>query len=788
MSQSLFFNYNSYLETFCENIISQVESIQQKQEDSHGKVYFCAISRKTPKLLHLLRRKLKQVWNSLEIITEYTFPFLDWSDIKVMILADDAIYYGSTFYAVYKQIQTYSPQTRIVPICCIKASELLLPFEDDLLAEQVARETGHYFVNCLGINFKNQCAPFEVEFPVIEVVLSKNADEILRNLLKHARLGSHRIYSLYNNEEIAPKDKVEFCIDVSETGDCCNKIRGYYQNRKLLLSSICANSIREDKLLSEDLFKDTRYNKAWRYVRNHIDIEHQGIYELKVLTIAANFLYSLDMFAYVWPELSEKLRTRVEGRYPLCHLRDREIKLLFGAKMFSYLSDYSKYLTNFDFEDWFYDDENADISKSIEYLPERLEYRDYYHDMQLKLADRFDDVTDSLGALFYVQNNMLDKMNRPSYETNNMRLSYGHTFGSVLTLMKKKYGYKTELPKIIHQWVDEHVDVASIVPQYIRVLSKDRYVWVRVFRSGENELYFISHWARLCIAIMRKEMELRGVVRFEKRYINSLLSWIYKTNNLQNYSYHPVEINYQDHCFQINDEGKRILDILVKMEILLETQNGYVELNKGLLDEELYSGTILPSSIMREITDQLKRLHGIIPMSLNASSYTCFFVLELADSEIESNRHECWKMLADFVSDMVEGKYISQKDKVKTYLEIRKIIDISLSEQLANKVKFYDFPQKIHKQKGKMEYNLFISRLLCLTYKDKMNILIQLLEIVVLNNQHAKEKILNLLKDASEHLAFIKLRNDIAGVENNEQFCEKVIKLMNDNKWNLWIS
>lgn len=794
MSEGLFYNYDSYLSTFCENIISQVESIKKNHEDSHEKVYFCAISRKAPKLLDILRKKLKQVWNSLEIITEYTFPFLDWQDIKAIVLADDAIYYGSTFYAVYKQIQAYSPHTRIIPICCIKASELSLPFDDDLLSEQVARVTGHYFVNCLGIDFKKQCTPFEVEFPVLEVKLPENAYEIIGNLFKNARLEDHLVYRLFDNNDFVPNDKVEFCIEVSDKGDCCRKIRGYYRNGTLLLSSICANSIMEESLKKEDLFKGTNYDEAWRYVSGRMTPGHQSVYELKVLTIAANFFYSLDMFAHLWPSISAKLVARSERKKLSCHLRNREVKLLFGEKILDYLPNYSKYLeyVRYGFGEWIYNTEDAEISKNVEYLPPKLDYRDYYHEKQAKLVDQFDDVTASLTALFYVQNNMLDKMNRPSYDADNTRLSYGHTFGSIFPLMSKKYGNKPDLMKIIHQWVDEHIDVASIVPQYIRASCKDRNVWVRVFRSGENELYFISHWARLCVAIMRIEMKLTGAARFEKRYMNNLLSWIYKKNKLQYFSYHLVEISYQNHCFQMTDENYQILDTLLKLEVLSEKQDGYVELNNGLLDEELYSGTILPSSMMKEINEQLKQFHSLIPMPHISFHYSCFFILELGVAEIPDNRRECRKLLANFVSDIVDGGYIDQKDRVRTYLEIRKIIEISLVEQMTNKVKSFDFSSEIHKSEQKIKFHLFINKLMELTYKDKMNILVQVLEILILNGQldgqHAKEKVLNLLKDASGYLPLIKLRNDVAGVENNDQFCEKVLKLMNDNKWNLWIS
>ena len=69
--------FKSYVNAFCKHIKEQVNLIIKRHEDTEGKVYFCAISRKTPKLMDLLREQLGSIWDSLEIITEFTVPFID---------------------------------------------------------------------------------------------------------------------------------------------------------------------------------------------------------------------------------------------------------------------------------------------------------------------------------------------------------------------------------------------------------------------------------------------------------------------------------------------------------------------------------------------------------------------------------------------------------------------------------------------------------------------------------------------------------------------------------------
>ena len=100
---ALFDNYNSYINTFCEKFLDEVKDAFIHHEDVKGKVYVCAISRKTPKLLDLLRTKkgdIDAIWDKLNIFTEITLPFIDWKEVKRIILIDDAIYFGYTFTAI----------------------------------------------------------------------------------------------------------------------------------------------------------------------------------------------------------------------------------------------------------------------------------------------------------------------------------------------------------------------------------------------------------------------------------------------------------------------------------------------------------------------------------------------------------------------------------------------------------------------------------------------------------------------------------------------------------------
>lgn len=51
----LFSQYNEYVKDLCSNIQEEVKKALKAHKDSSGKIYLCAISRKIPKLLDILR-------------------------------------------------------------------------------------------------------------------------------------------------------------------------------------------------------------------------------------------------------------------------------------------------------------------------------------------------------------------------------------------------------------------------------------------------------------------------------------------------------------------------------------------------------------------------------------------------------------------------------------------------------------------------------------------------------------------------------------------------------------
>ena len=337
-----------------------------------------------------------------------------------------------------------------------------------------------------------------------------------------------------------------------------------------------------------------------------------GVYQ--TLCMACNFFYSISMFLNKWNIISDS----IEGAFGLnggtVDLRQRELDLLFGKDLASQLYEWYAYNIDVDnvFVDGVYLAEVDAMDSSEEYVPKNLMHWAYYHEVQERFLTKFHNVSGILLALLYIQNFMLDKMNRRYYLVNNERLKYGHTFGSLSRLLEKAGLGQWEDRLNMHAWVDAHIDSASIVPQYIKVenlLGEE--VWTRVFRSGENEIHFVSHWARLSVDIMRKEMELTGLVKMDLAFFSGLLSWVYRKFQLATYFEDTVVCTYYTNRYGMNvkvgDLKMDVCDVLEKLEII-KIIDQLVELNENLLDEELMSGSILPDSVLEAIHGYLEDL------------------------------------------------------------------------------------------------------------------------------------------------------------------------------------
>lgn len=666
MDENYYNQFEGYLNSFCSNLKSQINKIIQEKEDTNGKVVVCAIARKAPKLLDYLHDRLDDVWDKMYVITEIALPFLKWGDIRQIILIDDAIYYGSTVEGVYAKIRKFSDAVKIVPICCISAAEPQLSFEKDLLSESVERSVGHYFVDCLSGRFKKLLTPFEVEFPVLSIQYPDGQAFDSKRFVKDIKeYGIGYVYFISDQE---------WGLDMSDNGKECKKIRFYFHEHTMLLTCICTTPVFEKVLMDNNLFNNTIYASIWHNtIRKGLvgcsDEDALG----KALCIAYNFLYSLAEFSKVWSPIKNCIDTQFENNFVTIKFSEREPSLLFtdtlSKPILQWVDDFLAISTIASTDSFTeYEVDNFDVDKEV--LPGTFEFSELYFSQQKKFLDSFDKPELVLMSLFYLQNTMLDKLNRAFYMLNNERLKYGHSFSTLGSLFDRK-GFKGYRSKM-HSWVDQNIDRASIVPQYLKVTNSDRKsVWTRVFRSGENEMLFVSKWGRLVLHVLDNELRESGMESIARSYLSSLIVYLHRKVGLNDCGFEVQDIQRINHThstyIKIGNETVEILDLMKKLDLILEDEANQIKIEEESLDNELLSGLSLPIAKTEEIDNLLSDVHGSILDIWVNFRYVPFFDHELYDGVEISGNYDALGNLFDFMK-----KHVANEDVVnnwKGYLE-----------------------------------------------------------------------------------------------------------------------
>lgn len=789
----LFKQYNEYVEGLCSNIKDEVEKALKAHKDSGGKIYLCAISRKTPKLLDIWRHKLAGVWDKLKIVTEIALPFLEWNDIRIMLLVDDAIYYGSTFTSVYNLIRKYSPETKVVPLCCIKAAETSLVFDNDLKAQIGPRALGHYFVNSLGIDFRKQCTPFEVEFPVFEIELGQDVVPMCNELLSSFREINNNTYIIDNGIDTyldAKEEKVsELGMDYSKNGEVCRKIRFYLKGEKILASSIYAYTIAQISLFDDTLFGETVYDDLWKFIVNKVLTKERDEDACRSLCIAINFIYSMDAFFRKWSLIKGCIEDAYKKTDVKFSVSEREVGLLFGDTIRSYFTDWLK---------WNSIEEVAHLLSEIgpeqneggnrEYLPEALSYKGYYHTVQERFLKKNGSVAETLDGLFYVQNCMLDKMNRPFFQTSNKRLKYGHTFGSLKRLLnqRSKPGEEDGDDIELHKWVDARIDSATVVPQYIKTAINDSQVWVRVFRSGENEIDFISHWVRLCAIILKTELQASGLRSIDKRYFSSLISLVFNKYKLAGYFYGKPSCKHQDYCYQMmlsENSNASVIDRLQELEVVTVNHEGRIALNEDFFDEELLLGSILPEKMMDEICDYITHLP--FPMHTgDPDYYMAFFEYYLHDYASQKDSDVIpVDSIFQFLKQFVEEKKEITDDVLLEFSLLRNNVICAENQKRLREMDWGTNVQDCEDSTFEDE----VAKLKPLLSKSRIRTLLELIGISIINGNDNGKKLVAFLKDVEIPELRI-LSSQLAGLVQNKKMNVAVFNAILSKGKHLWTS
>lgn len=501
-----------------------------KRSFSNPKALKVAIARKCPRLCELEGIE--------DVISEHALPFvLPRSNHKIIYVADEAIYHGTTFSRIYNVVRTGALIRQLVRKEGVQPPQPVKAVPAAISSEALSRLKGKIefltdnpgsllindrqiplFVNTLIESFYELGKPFDIEFPIFYINKKVPTDANIR-ILK--TVGSQF------GKEGGAEDKPAFCIQHKN-------VQGIYESVTLLLSDkIYKNSgqvesdfikvrtfphphkeqtafafyaprIIDDSYICEKtpLFRNTPYEKPWNLLWRiaHPDIRFDTIldgisdynelaqkkydkqeYEYHVkrtFLILANYFYSHHL---AW-QLKENIEKEYGVEADSLRLDLIDLAYLVGHSLAGILSRYlMKEMREAPCKLPLIFMQRTEINKNI---PPTYSYG--YEQANSRTLPKCQYVSEMLSNIFYNMHTHVEMESRKNLEENLARLRFGESFSSLYYR-----AYIAGMPETkfvnLHRGMDYRIDSGSVVPKYACVKNGDNRVWLRLFRCGENE-------------------------------------------------------------------------------------------------------------------------------------------------------------------------------------------------------------------------------------------------------------------------------------------------------------
>ncbi len=616
-----------------------------------------------------------------DVVSEHALPFISRQDRNtgaVYYLMDDALYYGSSAKGVAKEVYAFEniygihghSVNKICFLSAIDTGELRPNFECHIgkIDAKNVKEAGfgrgysHFFSKRLSKDIRSLENTFEIEFPIVSYALDKHISE------EDWKKAAETIYPNTKKNEVYIVDHVEnYSINIlldCTYGCSFNKLRLFPSNSKKdynrldCVKVVCMSPlpIRDDDYLLEHLFDNANegYRALWKEIfdRCYIttsDTNSDNVMDYltiarwrckKSLVVMANYLISFSTFVQqcgslenLFAQAGLKAEFRgIDAEKDLYYLLGdmdfcRKVAETLGT-FYMNKTECGDVSANTDLHvDYTVFENSKDMDESIVTL---IRIQDDY------MMEKSQNMEEALGALFYNQDVFYEKQvlasNPVTQDFNRLRM--GYTFESLRKTIddtcKRRGNIRLE-QGTLHRWVDQRIDEASIVPQY--VLDEKSKHWLRVFRHGENEEPLLGHLARFVLLVYlewNEHVKLGWIKRSDfqhlliKAYkeIGNEKEQIVESTNIDIYididkNNEEVLMFTNSHYKKEEDTGKphNVLQYMIDMCILSEDANQRITIHKrtnffiqpgittiGKLYENKIKGMIKSEALKQNIT------------------------------------------------------------------------------------------------------------------------------------------------------------------------------------------
>lgn len=527
------------------------------------------IARKGPRLCELECCSMKDSLGYEYVISEHAIPF-SLSDFQnsIVILTDEAVYFGTTFQRIYKVLKTgillqrdlsFTPNDAAIlkaapVVVSDKASSLLNDNVDWLIQSipVIKEEDTPEYVNSLIESFYSLGKPFDIEFPILyarmpEKWRMKSNREIAEELKKvlyeveldgevaHGQTYILQHKSAYLKKEFYTVTRL-FSNEIYQNNKTVHsefvKIRAFWKD-DLLAFAFYAPRIIDDRLLQEEyspLFENTPYQKIWSLLWNKAhevagkisewqnDALKNNLYDInytleeylyhthRSLLIWTNYMFSFDLAVKLIGSLKHRLYDNNSAVLSDFFLNKTDIRYLSGNELLNGIYEQLDTIIKSQEEIVLPSVALTDIQVNNQ-IPEP--YRNAYDLKNVHDLPKCGNMSQLISALFYNMHFQVELKGRENWKENLDRLRFGETFSSIYNRGFIR-NFNEDIYTSMHKAMDFRIDNGSIVPKYIRRKNNGIDIWSRVFRCGENEDFYNQKLIRFMERILLYIKDLYG--------------------------------------------------------------------------------------------------------------------------------------------------------------------------------------------------------------------------------------------------------------------------------------
>lgn len=585
----------------------QFEELVSKLLAEGKQVILVAMSRKMPRLIEMLNHLFPEgELKNFQFVSEHTLPYIlgnfD-SERQCIVIADDAMYYGSTINRISGYIRSITGQKPYV--CPVAVSEVV-----GELSHAIVYKTDNQIIHVENIPFLTTrnadwiirlCRPIDVEFPILYFDIpsgqsNDNREEKLFDFLG-MQFDDCEVYSINHIVYGEEGGQIPVCSynvlpRKGSRYDCWNKdfckIRFFVSDNKIQVISFAPGILPENVFDdSSPLFTDARIQQLWEEVREAkvgiwpeelpdaiendllIDVIENAYKKQcvrsKILWVnyLASFLYLLERKEAIVKTISE-IYGKETANSP--KITEDDTRLLLPVDK---VEDITKKLIDC-FKEGRKDNSSFKGLHSAVLANQELAPDEYLYSYSKVLSRnlmRCRTADEALSVFFSSQHYFINngRMSNDALQRT-QRLGFGITYTALENILAFPIGIKG-LWQSIHRWIDKNIDEGTVKPKYERVNVDGKAYWLRMFRAGEND-DSCTKMRRLCEFIIEKlqHKEIRGYVKRDA--VDNLLSIVWEDPcGIMKYKYKwdRFKTQKEDTTYKIHTSGRSFLDFLIDL-------------------------------------------------------------------------------------------------------------------------------------------------------------------------------------------------------------------------------